>query len=114
MYRDNGVWMAKPQNRMQQAKRYVKVCTSIYEYQRSKGRCFLHEHPWLATSWSLERITKLEALDDVGKVLTHMCHFGMKSQTEGQGSELGPVLKPTGFLTNSVHIARELHKTCPL
>ena len=113
MYRDSEVWMAKFQDRMQQAKRYVKFCTTIYEYQRSKGRYFLHEHPWLATSWSLECIAKLEALDDVRKVQTHMCQFGMKSRTEGQGSELGPVLKPTGFLTNSVHIARELHKTCP-
>ena len=45
--------------------------------------------------------------------LTHMCQFCMKSRTEGQGSELGKVLKPTSFLTNSVHIARELHKTRP-
>ena len=105
--------MAKFQDRMQQAKTYEKFCTSIYEYQRSKGRYFLHEHPWLATSWSQERIAKLETLDDVRKVLTHMCQFGMKSRTEGQGSELGPVLKAAGFPTKGVHIARELHKMCP-
>ena len=74
----------------------------------------MHELPWLATSWGLECIAKLEALDDVRKVLTHMCQFGMKSRTEGQGSELGPVLKPTGFLTNSAHIARELIRRAPV
>ena len=42
-----------------------------------------------------------------------MCQFGMELRTEGQVSELGPVLKPTGFDTHSFHIARELHKMCP-
>ena len=63
--------------------------------------------------WKLDCISKLEGYEDVRKVLTHMCQFGMTSRTEGQGSELGPVLKPTGFRTNTIHIARELHKTCP-
>jgi hypothetical protein len=105
--------MEKIQERMRQARRFVKFCASIYEYQRSKGMSFIHEHPWLATSWELDCISKLEGYDDVKKVLTHMCQFGMTSRTEGQGSVLGPVLKPTGFLANSTHIARELHKTCP-
>ena len=105
--------MEQIQERMQQARRYVKFCASNYEFQRSKGRYFIHEHPWLATSWELDCISKLEGYDDVRKVLTHMCQFGMTSRTEGQVSALGPVLKPTGFLTNSTHIARELHKTCP-
>ena len=98
---------------MQQARRYVKFCASIYEYQRSKGRYFIHEHPWLATSLELDCIAKLEGYDDSKEVLTHMCQFGMTSRTEGRGSVLGPVLEPTGFLANSTHIARELHKTCP-
>ena len=45
MYRDNKVWTEKSQQKLQQAKRYIKFCTDIYEYQRSKGRFFLHEHP---------------------------------------------------------------------
>ena len=110
MYKDSREWMAKFQERMQQAKRYVKFCVDIYNYQRSQGRFFLHEHPWLATSWSLDCIEKLMAQGDVRRVQTHMCQFGMMSRIGGVGSELGPVLKPTGFMTNSVHIANELQK----
>ena len=53
IYRDSEVWMMKFQDRMRQAKMYVKFCTSICLYPRSKGRYLLHEHPCLATSWSL-------------------------------------------------------------
>ena len=42
-----------------------------------------------------------------------MCQFGMTSRVGGAGSELGPVLKPTGFMTNSPCIARELAQLCP-
>ena len=98
---------------LEQAKRYVKFCTEVYEYQRSHGRYFLHEHPWLATSWHMDEILKIEKMPGTFKVQTHMCQFGMVSRIGGVGSELGPVLKPTGFLTNSACISRELAKQCP-
>ena len=113
MYRDNDVWMEKFQLGMEQAKRYVRFCTQVYEHQRKHGRFFLHEHPWLATSWTLDVIERLVAHDDVQRVQTHMCQFGMTSRIGGVGSELGPVLKPTGFMTNSPCIARELARLCP-
>ena len=113
MYRNSTQWLEQFQLRMEQAKRYVRFCTQIYEYQRKQGRFFLHEHPWLATSWSLNEITNLLKHDDVLRVQTHMCQFGMTSRIGGVGSELGPVLKPTGFMTNSPYIARELARLCP-
>ena len=91
MYTDDRNWIEKFQLRMDQAKRYVKFCTEIYEHQRKNGRFFLHEHPWMATSWKLECITKLENYEDVRKVKTHMCQFGMVSRIGGVGSETGPV-----------------------
>ena len=113
MYRNDELWMLKFEELLDQAKRYVEFCAKIYEYQRKNGRFFLHEHPWLATSWKLECIGRIEAYPDVRKVQTHMCQFGMLSRTGGVGSELGPVLKPTGFLTNCAGIALELSKKCP-
>ena len=113
MYRNSDVWLQKFQLGMEQAKRYVRFCTQVYEHQRKHGRYFLHEHPWLATSWSMDVIERLLSHDDVQRVQTHMCQFGMTSRTGGVGSELGPVLKPTGFLTNCLGIARELARTCP-
>ena len=94
------------------AKRHVKFCAEIYEYQRENGRYFLHEHPWLATIWKMNCMLKLESHSDVQKVQIHMCRFGMLSRIGGVGSELGPVLKPTGFLTNAPLIAAELAKKC--
>ena len=37
MYKDNGTWMLRFQERMEQAKRYVKFCTDIYNFQRKKA-----------------------------------------------------------------------------
>ena len=85
MYKDSREWMAKFQDRMQQAKRYGKFCVDIYNHQRSQGRFFLHEHPWLATSWGLDCVEKLMAQDDVRRVQTHMCQFGMMSRIGGVG-----------------------------
>ena len=58
-------------------------------------------------------IEKLLKYDDVQRVQTHMCQFGMVSRIGGVGSEPGLVLKPTGFFTNSHCIARELARLCP-
>ena len=91
MYKDSREWMAKFQDRMQQAKRYVKFCVDIYNHQRSQGRFLLHEHPWLATSRALDCVEKIMAQDDVRRVQTHLCQFGMMSRIGGVGSELGPV-----------------------
>ena len=104
--------MQKFQLGIEQAKRHVRFCAGVYEHQRQQGRYFLHEHPWLATSWGLDCVLKLEGLEDVRKVQTHMCQFGMKANIGGIGSEMGLVMKPTGFMTNSVHIAQQLAKVC--
>ena len=113
MYRNDELWMAKFSEGIEQAKRYVRFCVKLYNHQREHGRYFLHEHPWLATSWGLVEIENLLKKSDVQRVRTDMCQFGMTSRTGPVGSALGPVLKPTGFLTNSPHIARELSKRCP-
>ena len=38
MYRDSATWLAKFHERMQQARRYVKFCVDVYNYQRAEGR----------------------------------------------------------------------------
>ena len=113
MYKDDRLWMLKFQERMEQAKRYVEFCAKVYKFQIDNGRYLLHEHSYLATSWGLNCIAKLMNRGDVTRVLTHMCQFGMTSRVGGKGSELGPVLKPTGFMTNSTCISMQLAKMCP-
>ena len=113
MYRNDRDWMERFQVNMEQGKRYVKFCTEVYEYQRKMGRYFLHEHPWLASSWQMKCIDDLLNHDDVMKVRTDMCQFGMVTRTGGIGSEMGAVLKPTAFMTNSPCIGKELARRCP-
>ena len=112
MYRNDASWMARFHDNFEQAKRYVRFCTKIYKHQRDQGRYLLHEHPWLATSWVLPEVAEIMEFEDVQRVRTDMCQIGMTSRTGGVGSALGQVLKPTGFLTNSNHIARELSQRC--
>ena len=89
MYKDDRMWMLKFNERMDQAKRYVEFCAKIYQHQIDNGQYFLHEHPYLATSWSLLCIEKLMSRPDVTRVLTHMCQFGKTSNIGGKGSALG-------------------------
>ena len=113
MYRDNAVRIAKFHEHVDQAKRYVWLCVKVYNQQLGNHRYFLREHPWLATSRFMPEMIKLEGNNGVLKVRTDRCQFGMVSRTAGIGSALGPVLKPTGFLTICKHIAWELSKRCP-
>ena len=107
-YRNDAAWMARSQDNFERAKRYVRFCVKIYKHQREEGRYFLHEHPWLATSWFLPEVAEIMKFDDVQRVRADMCQFGMTSRTGEVGSALGQVLKPSGFLIKSSHIAKEL------
>ena len=113
-YKSDREWMQRFEELLGQAKRHVRFCAGIYEHPRANGRYFLHEHPWLATSWQMDAMTRLEGHPDVKKVQTYMCQFGMVSRTGSVGLDLGPVLKPTGFLTNCPGIARELARKCSI
>ena len=76
----------------------------IYEEQISGGRYFLHEHPMFATSWQLSRMKNLMAVNGVERVRGDQCQFGataMRGPRKG-----GPVMKPTGFLSNSPEVLK--------
>ena len=45
MYKDDRLWVLKFQERMEQAKRYVKFCAKVYKFRIDNRRYFLHEHP---------------------------------------------------------------------
>ena len=75
MYRNDAAWMAKFQEGIEQAKRYVRSCAKIYKHQREAGRYVLHEQSWLATRWFLPEIEEIQSHDDVQRVRTDMCQF---------------------------------------
>ena len=87
----------------------MRFAIKIYRLQVEGGRFFIHEHPNSASSWKLQEMAKF--MDDIGigKVVGHMCRFGMESQDE-QG--IGLVKKPTGFLSNSAVVRDQLERKC--
>ena len=61
------------------------------------------------SSWNLDCVRELEAMEGVIKVRADMCHFGLRSE-DGQGE--GFAMKPTVFMTNSPCIAEALAHRC--
>ena len=112
--RMNEDWLRRYDENLRKAIRHVRFCAKIYEHQRSQGRYFVHEHPWLARSWDLDCLKTLEAYPDVQKVRADLCQYGMVAKINGTDGQLGPAMKPTGFLTNSRFIAIELSARCPI
>ena len=82
-----------------------------YREQRRRGRLFLHEHPWGASSWRTGPILSLMEEDDVIAVRGDMCAWGMTAPDDGGVQH--PCLKPTGWLTNSPELAAVLSRRCP-
>ena len=110
--RDNAAWMQRFDDNLRKAKRHVKFCCSLYRHQVANNRYFLHEHPWLARSWTLPCIEEIEKMQNVERVRLDMCQYGMVSHVHSKNGPLGPVLKPTGMLTNSRCLRKELSKRC--
>ena len=105
-------WLAKFEETKQKAIEHIEFCCNLYRYQVRKGLHFLHEHPWSARSWALPSIQELLDHPMVELVPGHMCRFGMESHIDKRQGELGPVKKPTGFMSSSRFVCRELEKKC--
>ena len=75
--KNNPEWMAKYELEKARAIDHVNFCCSLYERQLRRGKHFLHEHPWSARSWKLEKIERLLSNPAVALTQGHMCQFGM-------------------------------------
>ena len=51
-------------------------------------------------------------MQSVERVRLDMCQYGMVSHVHSKNGHLGPVLRPTGMLTNSRCLRKELSKRC--
>ena len=96
--------------RVAYARKHLELCIKLYRIQLDAGRYFLHEHPATATSWQEGVVKKLMTEEAVERVMGDQCRYGLSTK---DGSVIGPAKKPTGFMTNSVCIARRLMKKCP-
>ena len=92
---------------------HLEFVAQLYQDQIDGGRYFLHEHPRWATSWSLRCIEKISLQPGVATVQGDQCQYGAETQSSDSVSEKGaPILKPTGFMTNSGQIAAALSRRC--
>ena len=71
------------------------VC-QLYQMQINAGRYFLHEHPAGATSWKEECVENVWRQPSVERIVNDQCQFGQQYDDE-------PVMKPTGWMSNSLH-----------
>ena len=111
-YEGDEDWNEKFKKELAKAKAHASFCCRMYRYQVAHGRCFLHEHPWSASSWRLWDINQVMKLPGVQVVRSDLCRFGM--QTMDDYGELQAARKRTGFMTNSVCIANELRGDCDI
>ncbi len=92
---------------------HIDFVCELYQEQIDGGRYFVHEHPFWATSWQLQKIEKIMSQDGVERVRGDQCQYGAQTQEDdGQSRRGDPILKPTGFMTNSAAIGRALSKRC--
>ena len=110
---DKPGWQARFDAEKDKAIKHVEFCCALYKHQIKQGRHFLHEHPWTARSWRLPCVDELLKHPSVAIAQGHMYQFRMTSHIDRRGGEVGLVKKPTGFMTSSQFLLRELDKKCP-
>ena len=49
----------KRRQELMEARKHIDFCASVYRYQDTCGRFFLHEHPWSTSFWSLRNLSAL-------------------------------------------------------
>ena len=93
---------------------HLKFCIGVYRWQLSRGKHFLHEHPWGASSWRLEMMESLLSQEGLYLACGDQCAFG---QTAWHRNERGQwekrlARKRTGWLTSMRELAVVLSRKC--
>ena len=84
---------------------HVKVSAEVCWWQHRRGKLFAFEHPRTSKAWREKEIEELILEPGVYVCYIDMCAYGMKVKD-------APNRKPTMWITNSWHIARELQRRC--
>ena len=86
---------------------HLEFAMRVFEWQARRGRIAIFEHPELSKAWEEECVQRAAALPGVARVRGDQCQFGLRVAPDEELS-----LKPTGFMLNSLHIAKKLAKRC--
>jgi hypothetical protein len=74
------------------------------------GRYFLRERPATATSWRNPVVVTFAKHSDVETTIMRVCQYGMLSR--GPDGQVGPVYKPTAWMSNSPAVLSRLTRKC--
>ena len=91
--------------------RHLAFCCKLYRRQLARGKHFLHEHPARALSWKHPQILSILGLPTVHLATADQCMYGLETPSAVDKSP-APAMKPTKFMTSSIHMARQLQKRC--
>ncbi len=97
---------AKAVNMVGEGLQHVSTTVDVCKWQHRRGKLFLFEHPPCSKAFKEEEVIELMQMPGVHVCQVDMCQYGMN--VDGRG----PNQKPTIWITNSVHIARQLQRRC--
>ena len=95
---------------IERAATHLHFCLELYKLQAKAGRYYLHEHPASATSWRDTKVKKFIERSDTLTTVMHMCQYGMMSRRPD--GTIGPVYKPTKWMSNSPQTIARLFRRC--
>ena len=96
--------------KLKEARMFLDFTMELCGIQAQAGRFFIHEHPWGALSWNEASIQKIRSMAGVSVVKGHQCGFGQTAKR--RDGSVGPVLKPTGWMTNSREVCKRVGVLC--
>ena len=92
--------------------RHLRVCMKVCMHRYHRHRYFLHEHPYLASSWREPMVDNVLSMPGVILILSHMCKFGKVASRQLSDGIIRLSKKPEGIMTNSPEIAFEVDVRC--
>ena len=90
---------------------HLKFSALFMKLQHRDGKYFLFEHPAGANSWEVAEIQQVMNLPGTEWRRADLCQYGLTTRGEDGVSQI-PAKKPTGFMSNSRFVLRELGRTC--
>jgi len=86
---------------------HLTFAMEVYEWQVRRGKIALFEHPDGSRAWDEHCVQRVLQLPGVIRVRGDQCQFGLQTSPAEALN-----LKPTGFMVNSAHIAKQLARRC--
>ena len=94
---------------IEEGDRHLNFCSYLHRRQLLRSKHFLYEHPARALSWVHPQMAAICKMHGVHLVTADPCMYGLETPSTIDGSP-APAMKPTRFLTSSIHMARRLQK----